>query len=271
MARERVEKCPIPSRSPDPAETGGTLAPLKLRNAGEQIAERLVTAIALGEYVPGQRLPTERELSSLLGVNRASVRDALHRLAEAGYVDIQRGRHGGAYVRMSWGTQSAEMIRRTLDAELGTLRSAVRPPQPARAADRVARRRSAARPRTSPRSSARSPTTQPRRTARHHGRPTRLCMPAVAERDAQRPPRVSQPADPRAGQPRLRGRALQRRDPCPRGRPARPARDGDPRTVTPRRRPRSPERHFALTETALRRLLERVADDGEGERRPMSA
>ena len=88
--------------------------PLRLRNASEQIAERLVTAIALGEFVPGQRLPAERELAGLLGMSRASVREALHRLAGAGYVDIQRGRNGGAYVRTSWGAESAEMIRRTL-------------------------------------------------------------------------------------------------------------------------------------------------------------
>jgi DNA-binding FadR family transcriptional regulator len=90
------------------------LAPLRLRNAGEQIADRLVTAIALGEFVPGQRLPSERELAALLSVSRASVRDALHLLAAAGYVDIQRGRTGGAYVQMSWGSQSADMVRRTL-------------------------------------------------------------------------------------------------------------------------------------------------------------
>jgi DNA-binding FadR family transcriptional regulator len=37
-----------------------------IRTAGERIAERFVTAIALGEFVPGQRLPTERELASML-------------------------------------------------------------------------------------------------------------------------------------------------------------------------------------------------------------
>jgi DNA-binding FadR family transcriptional regulator len=42
------------------------------------------------------------------------VREALHRLAAAGYVRIQRGRNGGAYVLVSWGAHSAEMIRRTL-------------------------------------------------------------------------------------------------------------------------------------------------------------
>jgi GntR family transcriptional repressor for pyruvate dehydrogenase complex len=95
-------------------DVGTALAPLKLRGTAEQIADRLVTAIALGEFVPGQRLPPERELAALLAVSRTSVREALHRLAGAGYVEIQRGRAGGAYVRQSWGPVSAATIRRTL-------------------------------------------------------------------------------------------------------------------------------------------------------------
>jgi DNA-binding FadR family transcriptional regulator len=103
-----------PGGTLDEPDLASPLTPLRLRNAGEQIADRLVTAIALGEFVPGQRLPSERELAALLGVSRASVRDALHLLASAGYVDIQRGRNGGAYVQLSWGSESADMVRRTL-------------------------------------------------------------------------------------------------------------------------------------------------------------
>jgi DNA-binding FadR family transcriptional regulator len=95
-------------------ELGTTLAPLKMRGTAEQIADRLVTAIALGEFVPGQRLPAERELAQMLAVSRTSVREALHRLAGGGYVEIQRGRNGGAYVRQSWGPGSAATVRRTL-------------------------------------------------------------------------------------------------------------------------------------------------------------
>ncbi len=95
-------------------DVASVLEPLQLRNAAEQIADRLVTAIALGEFVPGQRLPTERELAATLNVSRTSVREALHRLAGGGYVDIQRGRTGGAFVKASWGPGSASMVRRTL-------------------------------------------------------------------------------------------------------------------------------------------------------------
>jgi len=96
------------------ATAASVLAPIKLPNAAEQIAERIVTAIALGEFVPGQRLPTERELSSMLDVNRSAVREALHRLVGGGYLEIRRGRSGGAFVLSSWGPEAASMVRRTL-------------------------------------------------------------------------------------------------------------------------------------------------------------
>lgn len=43
-------------------------------------------------------------------VSRTGVRAALHRLAEAGYVEVRRGRHGGSFVRFDWGPSSADMI-----------------------------------------------------------------------------------------------------------------------------------------------------------------
>jgi GntR family transcriptional repressor for pyruvate dehydrogenase complex len=90
------------------------LEPLELRRAEEQLAERLVTAIALGEFVPGQRLPSERALSAMLGVSRKTIRGALHSLADSGYVEILRGRHGGAFVKEDWLPASAGIVRRTL-------------------------------------------------------------------------------------------------------------------------------------------------------------
>ncbi len=96
------------------APSGDVLQPLELRRAEEQLAERFVTAIALGEFVPGQKLPSERALSAQLGVSRKTVRGALHRLADSGYVAIQRGRHGGAVVKEDWLPASGEIVRRTL-------------------------------------------------------------------------------------------------------------------------------------------------------------
>jgi GntR family transcriptional repressor for pyruvate dehydrogenase complex len=100
---------------PAASEPFGTLlTPFILRTAGERIAERIVTAIALGEFVPGQRLPTERELATMLEVSRSTVREALQRLQASGYVTTRRGRGGGTFVRTGSGPDADGMIARTL-------------------------------------------------------------------------------------------------------------------------------------------------------------
>lgn len=88
--------------------------PVVARNVADQIVDRLVTAVALGVYVPGDRLPSERDLAEMLGVSRTVVRDAVHRLADAGYVEIRRGRAGGSFVLSGWGPGSAAMVSRHL-------------------------------------------------------------------------------------------------------------------------------------------------------------
>lgn len=40
----------------------------------DQITDRLITAIAIGEYLPGARLPVERDLAASLGAGRMTVR-----------------------------------------------------------------------------------------------------------------------------------------------------------------------------------------------------
>jgi GntR family transcriptional regulator, transcriptional repressor for pyruvate dehydrogenase complex len=104
-----------PVTEPAVSEPLGTLlTPITLRTAGERIAERIVTAIALGEFVPDQRLPTERELASMLEVSRTTVREALQRLQASGYVTTRRGRGGGTFVRVDRGPDFDDMIARTL-------------------------------------------------------------------------------------------------------------------------------------------------------------
>lgn len=90
------------------------LAPLTVPTAVDEVVDRLLTALALGEFVPGERLPAEREMARLLGVSRTTVREALARLREGEVVDVKRGRAGGAFVRRSWQQASAEAVGRTL-------------------------------------------------------------------------------------------------------------------------------------------------------------
>jgi GntR family transcriptional regulator, transcriptional repressor for pyruvate dehydrogenase complex len=105
------------TRNPDEplaAFASGLLEPLTNRRAGQQIAERLATAIALGQYYPGQRLPPERHLAELLRVSRSTVREALHVLVEAGQLEVRRGSSGGAFVTSVSSPAAAAMIRRAL-------------------------------------------------------------------------------------------------------------------------------------------------------------
>lgn len=78
------------------------------------VVDRLVTAIAVGEYLPGSRLPTERDLASSLAVGRATVRSALARLSQQGLLETVRGRGGGSFVREQWGATSGESVQRAL-------------------------------------------------------------------------------------------------------------------------------------------------------------
>lgn len=93
------------------------LDPLPMQNAGERLADRLVTAIALGEFVPGQRLPAERDLAAMLNVGRGVVREALQRLSASGYVTIKRGRSGGTFIKTDWTPDSKAIVRRVLMPE----------------------------------------------------------------------------------------------------------------------------------------------------------
>ncbi len=56
-----------------------------------QIAGQIAKLIDDGEFVAGSRLPAERELATLLGVSRTSVREAVISLEIAGRVEVRVG------------------------------------------------------------------------------------------------------------------------------------------------------------------------------------
>lgn len=80
----------------------------------DEVEDRLVTAVAVGEYLPGVGLPPERELAALLGVARVTVRGALARLVDRGLLETRRGRGGGTFVRTQWPDSSSEAVGRVL-------------------------------------------------------------------------------------------------------------------------------------------------------------
>lgn len=56
-----------------------------------KVAEQIVDRIEKAEFLPGDKLPSERDLSEQLQVSRASVREALIALELMGYVEVLAG------------------------------------------------------------------------------------------------------------------------------------------------------------------------------------
>ncbi len=63
-----------------------------------QIAKAIRDAIVSGDLIVDERLPSEAELSEQFEVSRATVREALKRLAAQSLIRTQRGAFGGAFV-----------------------------------------------------------------------------------------------------------------------------------------------------------------------------
>ena len=64
----------------------------------EIVANQLRRAIHRGDYMPGDRLPSERELANRLAVSRETLREAIRMLEGEGYVVSRRGAKGGHMV-----------------------------------------------------------------------------------------------------------------------------------------------------------------------------
>lgn len=67
------------------------LQAVESRRLYRQIAEQIARLIESGEFLPGTRLPAERELAGSLGVSRASVREAIISLELGGLVEVRVG------------------------------------------------------------------------------------------------------------------------------------------------------------------------------------
>lgn len=64
----------------------------------EQLRRQILSDIGTGALTPGSRLGSERELAEHYGVSRATLRQVLAALAEAGLVRRVAGRAGGTFV-----------------------------------------------------------------------------------------------------------------------------------------------------------------------------
>jgi GntR family transcriptional repressor for pyruvate dehydrogenase complex len=102
--------------APGDRSTADLFSPVSVGRISEVIVEQMRILIREGKLVPGDRLPSERNLCERFGVSRVTVREALRVLEASGLVEIRVGARGGAFVTKP----SSERVGEGL-AELMTL------------------------------------------------------------------------------------------------------------------------------------------------------
>src|SRR5690349_8933143 len=78
----------------------------------QQVAATIADAIRAGRYVPGRRLPSERDLAEELQVSRPTIREAMIALEIRGLIEARHG--SGIYV-----TDAPPVEARTPELDIG--------------------------------------------------------------------------------------------------------------------------------------------------------
>ena len=72
------------------------IEPIKKSKLSDKVYDQLISLIFSGEWEPGDKLPSENELSQLFNVSRIPIREALFRLQTMGIISTEQGK--GTYV-----------------------------------------------------------------------------------------------------------------------------------------------------------------------------
>lgn len=76
-----------------------TFQPIRSARISEEVIAQIKSAILSGQYQPGDKLPSERELIEQFGVGRGVIREALRALEATGFVTMRQGPNGGAFLK----------------------------------------------------------------------------------------------------------------------------------------------------------------------------
>ncbi|MGW7096455.1 FadR/GntR family transcriptional regulator [Streptomyces sp. NPDC054874] len=92
------------------------LRPVRAGNGFEEALEQLLQLLRLGLVPPGERLPSERELSQHLRISRVTLREVLKVLQDQNMVESRRGRYGGTFVLPRTAPDGSGELRRRIAA-----------------------------------------------------------------------------------------------------------------------------------------------------------
>ena len=93
--------------------------PIKQEKVSTKIVAQIKSLIIKGDLKPGDALPSERELISLLNVSRPSLREALNTLATMGFLEITQ-RHRTVVKSLAAGSMT-EPLHRLLKEDMQTV------------------------------------------------------------------------------------------------------------------------------------------------------
>lgn len=102
-----------------------TFAPATTQRASDVIYQQIYDKIVSRELSPGDRLPSERELSEQFHRSRPSIREALRMLQQDGIVKIAVGVNGGAVVQGLSLENAEQPLRQLIDFGTITLQELV--------------------------------------------------------------------------------------------------------------------------------------------------
>ncbi len=74
-------------------------SPVQVGRAGEDVALQIEAAILSERILPGEGLPSERDLQAQFKTGRGVIREAIRTLKQKGLIEIRKGAKGGAYVK----------------------------------------------------------------------------------------------------------------------------------------------------------------------------
>ena len=105
-AFERMVSMPRDS-SPYQRQLSSVFASLGDEGRAKRVEDRIVSGIAAGILLDGDRLPSESELAASLGVATMTAREALVSLRARGLVKTTRGREGGTFITLPLGDRTS--------------------------------------------------------------------------------------------------------------------------------------------------------------------
>lgn len=95
--------------APDVKSGQGAISSIRPVSTYELVVEQVKRAIFLGRFVPGDKLPAERDLAAQMLVSRTTIREAMRVLEGEGLIQVKRGAAGGLVVKAQTNLQPNEI------------------------------------------------------------------------------------------------------------------------------------------------------------------